>query len=260
MPSTPRRSRTNERRTRRNWRRSALLQGLVVAAVVLVGASVARSAQESQVGRSPLGVDTRDRLAVCIQLMEDVQFDTDIAIGSAHAAFAELEKYPRWSWYAPYAVGGVQIDLGCPTIPILFRPLIGVYPPSQPQTRPGSAAGTIVETASPYRSYVVVLPDKRMSEVLVPELEGRRSTEETLCPDNNCVEVTSGIYVSRTEFLNPSILGAALAIGLGIDGQATEASPSPLPDRGIGAENYTPSPRTPKPTGSPDPRWRDLPR
>jgi hypothetical protein len=101
-------------------------------AVVLIGASVARSHQELQVSTSPLGVGSRDRLAICSQPAEGLTLDRDEAVAAGRAAFAELEKNPSWTAYAPYTVGGPVIDIGCPTVPAMFRPILGQYPSSRP--------------------------------------------------------------------------------------------------------------------------------
>src|SRR5215210_9355514 len=96
----------------RTWRRNALIQVIAGAALLLVGASVARSNQEPQIGTTPLGIGSRDRLAICIQPAEGAMIDKAEAVSAVQAAFSDLEKIPTWGVYAPYAVGGPQIDLG----------------------------------------------------------------------------------------------------------------------------------------------------
>jgi hypothetical protein len=246
----------------RRWVRPALVAQMVaILAIVLIGASVARSKQESQIGTTPLGVGTRDRLAICIQPAEGLTLGKDEAASAVQAAFPEVEMNPGWAVYAPYAVGGPQIDLGCPTVPAFFRPTDNSYPPSSPTSRPGRLAATVVQSPGPYRTYVIVLPDARLSAVLVSDLLGRRSAEEDMCGGASCAEVTSGIYISESEFRNPSRLAAALVVGLGISDTVVaspQPSPSPRVRRGIGAENYTPIPRTPKPSGTLTPKQKEF--
>ena len=64
-----------------SWLRRLLLptvvaQVVAIGAIILVGASVARSKQESTVGTTPLGVGSRDRLAICIQPTEGLTLGT----------------------------------------------------------------------------------------------------------------------------------------------------------------------------------------
>jgi hypothetical protein len=235
------------RRTRRWLRPAVVAQIVAVVALVLIGASAVRSNQEQQIGTTPLGVGTRDRLAICVQAAEGLTLERDEAIAAAQAAFAELEKSPGWAVYAPFAIGGPQIDLGCPSQPALFRPILGQYPPARPTNFRETVAATVVDTPSPYRAFIVVMPDQRLSEVLVPELRGRRSTEETVCPDSNCAEVTVGIYISHSEFIDPARLGSALAIALGIRESVASGQPSPSPRTQGPAVGWTPVPLTPKP-------------
>lgn len=243
------RSRRPRRRpsVRRLLRPTVIAQLVAILAIVLIGASVARSKQESQVGTTPLGVGTRDRLATCIQPVEGLTLEPGEAILAAQAAFTEIEKSPGWIPYAPYAVGGTVIDMGCPGQPALFRPILGQYPPSRPTNFRETVAATAVENPSPYRAFVIVMPDQRLSEVLVPELRGRRSTEETVCPDNSCAEVTVGIYVSHSELMDSVRLSSAIAIALGIREYVPSGQPSPSPRSQGPAVGWTPVPLTPKP-------------
>lgn len=250
-PATMRHGRARRSRNRSLARRllrpTVIAQAVAIVGIVLIGASVARSKQDPHVGTTPLGVGSRDRLAICIQPAEGLTLDPGDAIAAARAAFAELEKSPGWSPYAPYAVGGPAIDMGCPGLPALFRPILGQYPPSHPTNFRETVAATVVETPSPYRAFVIVMPDHRLSEVLVPELRGRRSTEETMCPDNNCVEVSVGIYISHSELLDPARLSSALAVSLGIRESGTSGQPSPSPRSQGPSVGWTPVPLTPKP-------------
>lgn len=251
----------SRRPARRLLRPAVIAQVVAVLAVILIGVSVARSSQEPQVGTTPLGVSTRDRLAVCIQEAEGLKLDPDAAAKAARAAFAELEKNPNWAVYAPYAVGGPQIDLGCPTVPTFLRPIDNGYPPSSPTSRPGRLAATVVQTAGPYRTYVVVFPDARLAAVLISDLVARRSAEEDMCEGASCAEVTSGIYISESEFRDHVRLAEALAVGLGISdavGLSPQIPPSPQVRRGIGAENFTPIPRAPKPDGTLTPKQKEF--
>jgi len=243
-PGGPRQHQSSARRL---LRPTVIAQIVAIGAIILVGASVARSKQESQIGTTPLGVGSRDRLAICIQPAEGLTLGRDEAVAAAQAAFTELEKNPNWAVYAPYAVGGPRIDMDCPGQPSLFRPILGQYPPNRPIHIRETVAATAVDTPSPYRAFIVVMPDRRLSEVLVGELRGRRSTEETVCGDSGCAEVTVGMYVSRSEFVDSSALSNALAIALGMSNPVTEGRPSPSPDYLIGDENSTPLPRAPKP-------------
>lgn len=191
-----------------SWLRRLLLptvvaQVVAIGAIILVGASVARSKQESTVGTTPLGVGSRDRLAICIQPTEGLTLGNDEAIAVAEAAFAELEKHPGWPVYAPYAVGGPQVDLDCPTVPTFLRLVDSSFPPSTPTTRPGRSAATVVRTPGPYRTYVVVLPDARLTVLLVPDLLGRRSAEEDMCEGASCAEVTSASTYQSLSFAIP---------------------------------------------------------
>jgi hypothetical protein len=126
----------------------------------------------------------------------------------------EVREHPLWEEAledAPLAAQS-RVNAGCPTGPSLYDeiagPEFGEYVADN--------QGRWVDQASPYRVHVYVLPEEEILRVVGPPENIHSGTEELVCAEDSCTEVTDGLYVSATRLDNMALLVRELSFDLGL--------------------------------------------
>jgi hypothetical protein len=143
---------------------------------------------------------SRNQLAVCVHAAAGASFGADEARTRVQAALTDVIRDPLWSGDAK--TGLPVVDIGCPSEPYLLQP--GVSYGGKPIGDPSVQA---VETASPYRVFVFVLPPAELSRIFGDTGSSIRvEPQEFLCEGDVCAEVTTGLYLSPEELADPDFL------------------------------------------------------
>lgn len=163
-----------------------------------------------------LGWSTRDKLAICVEIVGEASVRGDAA--DAQAALTQdaadamqdvaADSYWESSERLSKAVGEMVIDAGCPGDAKLDCP-------ERPGLLPIDCGGGPVAEPGPYTLFVFVVSGDDLLRV-TGGLTRRFSTVEVLCAGDSCDEVTSAVWVSEEESKDREALYALLAEGIGI--------------------------------------------
>lgn len=217
-------------RTARSQSRSSILRlmlALIAAAAVLISQkspSIALGDDQVQLTQDGLLISSRDRLAVCVQGIQNVSIDGPEAEGRLAAALAELANDPIWS-AAGFARAAPEAAVGCPEPPVLLRD--GVV--AQPNFRqvPGSI---LAESPSKFLVFLFVAPPAFIESMFI---DGPASSPTSPSPPyfrleheqlhcfggsrtGPCVVVTSGLYLTPDEFRDHDTLVVAMGNAIGL--------------------------------------------
>ncbi len=216
--------------------------GAFLAVATLTNPGAAQQTTDEKFSNDDLIIQSRDRLAVCVQPTSTVGLSAAEVRDSVEAILASAAQDPGW---APrgFAKGPVAVDVGCPTSPVLLVPGVQVS---------GTTRMTPVnrQTARPskYRLHVYILPSSNISALFGSDRYplGRVEAEQFICiPDARCDAVTDGLYVSEGETKDNTYLRSAVEGALGL----SVPPPPPTPTgRRIGTR---PADRRSVPTATP---------
>jgi hypothetical protein len=172
-------------------------------------------------------VPSRDGLSICVDLggTGGPLLPSPVAVASIRAALDQIAQHPLWA-EAGYAKRPPVVSVGCPVASVIMAPEI---------KRQGSSRLNVprrrVDNASPFRVWVVVLPDQRVSEVFADTPPYLRSEpEEIACEDAApahhpvCRAVSLGAYLTAAEFGDNLTLLRALTFALNLGGLGARRS------------------------------------
>lgn len=120
-----------------------------------------------------------------------------------------VTKNPKWN--ADYRQYDFVVKSTCNVTPYLlkkgtFHPVLSGEPDP----------GRVVKTASTSRVTIFIVP-QQIKEKHFKNSKILTSPEEMLCEEDNCYEVTSGVYLSPQEFYTPGTLEVGLNQALAIE-------------------------------------------
>jgi hypothetical protein len=212
----------------------AAVAGVTLATTTLLGVTFGGSgSQQAQGAQVPAA---RDRLAICVQAVEiesvlsptgeevlqPVRGDPAIeseAKAQVEAALTEVAKHPSWE-PAGFGKASPQIDIGCPSDPLVTRPGMQ-WANAQPF---GDIPGPHVSQPSFYRVFVFIMPSLNHVDHLLGGTSRRVAVQEFLSANlykegPTLVEVTSAIYVTPEEIeAGGPFLSRLLSAGVGLSG------------------------------------------
>jgi hypothetical protein len=200
--------------------------------------------QEADDALAPNGLlsASRERLAVCVQVLADARTDEVTAVARIDAALRALATQLPWEYRghpvltAGFGFGPALVDAGCPAPPAALHPDIRL----DRGKLSGGLGALVVPRASPYRVFVFVLAESEIAarfegwpqRSLIQEYacyeqscvaahfagSSRRTvTQELFCNGHTCAEVTTGVYFSAAELDDPAALTGALHQALGME-------------------------------------------
>lgn len=161
---------------------------------------------------------SRERLAVCVQVLDDAGIDEPAAVARVDAALRDLAAQPAWSYQghpvvtAGFGFGPATVDAGCPSQPAVLQPGVRLDRGMLSDGR----AGLIVQRASPYRVFVFVLPEPEIAAAFAGSAR-RTVPQEFLCKGHTCAEVTTGVYLTANEIDDHAQLAEWLHQALGME-------------------------------------------
>jgi hypothetical protein len=159
---------------------------------------------------SALLVDSRDHLAVCLQVDATLAADTARLADQLHADLMSL-RAAHTDWRAAgLDAGEVRVTIGCPGGPV---PLDRI----DDKGTGGAVVGPGLRTApTPYRTYVHVIPDATASAILGDRLYGRAIAELAVVDDHRVAEISTALVIRASAIGTPEFRSGALAESVGL--------------------------------------------
>ncbi|MBO8165356.1 MAG: hypothetical protein H0Z34_16855 [Brevibacillus sp.] len=159
---------------------------------------------------STLLAENRDGIEVCVQSF--VPDELNIKAKEKVESLIKDDLMTNNKWNKLFHDLDITVKTGCEVQPYLME-----EGTSHPVLSGTPDSGRIVSQASSSMLTVFVVPNKTI-EKHFKSSTSRISPEEILCQEDVCREVTTGVYLSLTEFKNKNILEQALSEALGLDG------------------------------------------
>lgn len=194
-----------------------LLPGLVLIVLgVLIGSVVLSAA-----GPSPslkrgdmLEVASRDRLRICVDVVDVPRSRRDYAVRRVSEALPRVAAHPRWEKEGYGKGGGPVVAAGCPGEPYLLRPGVEVVN--------GQVTGDFiipeVDQPSPFQLFVFVISEELRAKIIKGSRDVRSAAQEAFCGGGlNCATVTTGVYLTAAELENTDFVVEWLEKGLGLE-------------------------------------------
>lgn len=139
----------------------------------------------------------RSELAICVDTIDVDQSVAGAAISSIEEVWPLVEAHRTWAKVASQYTARQRVDPGCPDTPVIVGPRATSEPPSQ------------------YRVHVYVAQSNLVYNA--PELRnGRLTSEQELCFEDDCLQVTTGLYITPEEMPNIPLMAAYVEQSLGL--------------------------------------------
>lgn len=186
----------------------------LVFAAVLVAGGVFWSTKDSESEtaervNSPLITGDRDRVAVCVEDLREKANDSDRE-ELFEQAIAAVEKRPEWPRANLDGVG-TSVSFGCRATPYLLSE--GIRFENGGFVEMDNFGAT--DKPSQFRVMVFILDDEQIDRMFT-DSPLRTATQESVCSDGVCAEVTSGLYLKASETEDPALLEQRLAEAIGL--------------------------------------------
>ena len=159
---------------------------------------------------SALLVDSRDHLAVCLQVDATLTADAPRLAAQLHADLMALRS-AHTDWRAAgLDTGEVAVTIGCPG---------GLVPTGAIDTK--GAGGAVIgpglrAAPTPFRTYVHVIPDATATTVLADRLFGRAIAELAAVDEHRVAEVSTAIVIRASALGTAEFRADALAQAIGL--------------------------------------------
>lgn len=197
---------------------ASILLVVVVAVATLfvldvVGGSAQQSPKDALRGDSVLLVADRSTLAICVEPVQVEAKFADEAKARIEELMPSIEKHQFWDLAGLEGLTPV-VDIGCPGPPQLLQPT----PASLGEVRDPFVNTRRVNNASPYKIHVYIVPETVLDAIPGIHLQ-RRAVEESICfrGNNECVEVTTGLYLTAKDLGDSAFMYAQLVRVIGLE-------------------------------------------
>lgn len=178
--------------------RTTRIGTLVVLTFFAVGAWGFAFFRNSSVAAQSLGGPLgRPRLEVCVQNMDGTVVEPEV-MDKITTAFKEVKKHRDFEAAGLNAGGGPKLKAGCPSGPTLKENK------ARKVTKP-----------SPEFTFIFIASEEDLKGVLF-KYYPRVKSQETMCKEDSCTEVTKALYLTPQEIGDPAKLIPALTFGVGL--------------------------------------------
>jgi hypothetical protein len=140
-----------------------------------------------------LATSNRDHLAICVRGVGVSPGEEAEVTAAVRAALPKLAENPAW-WKAAAGLPPPTVDNDCPAKPAIYDPDAWVAGQEPRSLSDPLLFGRIVSLPDAHRVVVYVIPEDELVRIGADRLPF--SHEEVVCRGDQCIEVTSGVYVA----------------------------------------------------------------
>lgn len=180
-----------------NMIRPTKITMLIVLALCALGAWSLAFLTHSNASAHPGGPPGRTRLEICVQNVDGSTVLSTV-MDKITTAFKEVKKHRDFEAAGLNAGGGPKFKIGCPSGPTIKEN-------KAHKVTKHSAEFTFIFIAS--EAELQAVPFKHYPRV---------KSQETMCEEDVCAEVTKALYLTPQEINDPAKLVPALAFGVGL--------------------------------------------
>lgn len=202
-------------------RRVGLIAACTLAAVLGMVIVQIVGAGDSEGGSEYVGgylLTDRENLAICFDVIDKDQAWAETALQSTQAVWQELSEDPAWDAWGEH-FPSPTFDVGCPGTPVVL--MDGLRP---------------VDSASKYSLHTYVVADGFLDD-------GKTALsrlEQLICEQDNCVEVTKGLYITERVAADPQLLLPYLKVALRLARTGPIDEPADTPVQSSASPDPTP--------------------